>query len=174
MRRALDALYALSGFLAALSLIAIAAIIVAQVVARALSIQVPSADEFAAYFLVGTGFLALAPTYRRGEHIRVGLLIDRFAGAPRRGVEILVLAVAIIAVGWATYWLGRMVHDSFRFHELSQGLIPVPLWIPQSAMVIGFAVFLIALIEDFITALRGGTPTYLAVKADDNAPQFER
>jgi TRAP-type C4-dicarboxylate transport system permease small subunit len=174
MRRALDMLYGLSAALAALSLVAIAAIIVAQVVARALAVQVPSADEFAAYFLVATGFLALGPTYRRGEHIRVGLLIDRFSGGPRRVVESLVLGAAIIAISWATWWTGRMVWDSYRFHELSQGLIPVPLWVPQSAIVIGFAVFLIALVEDFLVALRGGTPSYLAVKADEQAPQFER
>jgi TRAP-type C4-dicarboxylate transport system permease small subunit len=174
MRRALDLLYGLSAFLAALSLVAIALTIIVQVVARALAIQVPSADEFAAYFLVATGFLALGPTYRRGEHIRVGLLIDRFGGAGRRVVEILVLAVAIVAVAWATWWIGRMVHDSWRFHELSQGLIPVPLWIPQSAMLVGFAVFLIALVEDLVTGLRGGTPSYLAVREDTDAPQFER
>lgn len=174
MRRLLDALYAATAALAALALVSIALVIVAQMAGRWLGTQVRSADEFAGYALVAASFLAFAPTYRAGEHIRVGLVIERLSGAPRRGLEGLVLVAAIVAVGWATWWAGRFVYDSWRFHELSQGLVPVPLWIPQAPMAFGLFVFLVALVEDLVALVRGGTPSHLAPRAADTGPGFER
>jgi TRAP-type C4-dicarboxylate transport system permease small subunit len=173
-RRFLDGLYAATAALAALSLIAIAAIIVLQVAARWLGTQFRGADDFAGFALAATSFLALAPTYRRAEHIRVGLLIERLAGKRRLAVEIVALTIAIAGVAWATWWIWWFVYDSWRFNELSQGLVPAPLWIPQSAMLVGLGVLLIALLEDLIRAMRGHTPSYLDVRHAAEAPPFER
>ncbi len=174
MRKFLDGLYALTTVLAGAALVSIAVIIVVQVVARFLGMQFRGGDDFAGYALAAASLLALGPTYRHGEHIRVGILVERFAGAKRLAIEMIALAIAIVGVAWATYWIFWFVFDSWRFNELSQGLVPVPLWIPQSALLVGLAVLLVALVEDFVRAALGSTPSYLAMKPSPDAPMFER
>jgi TRAP-type C4-dicarboxylate transport system permease small subunit len=174
MRRSLDALYGITAALAGLALVAIAGLILAQMAGRWVGFQVRSADEFAGYALVATSFLAMGPTYRRGEHIRVGLLIDRLKGAARRVAEAAVLVFALACVTWGTWWAGRFVYDSFRFHELSQGLVPVPLWLPQAPMALGLAVFAIALLDDLFAHARGRPLSFQSNAAPQDGPGFER
>jgi TRAP-type C4-dicarboxylate transport system permease small subunit len=175
MKSPLDPLYNAAAFLAVVALVAIAGIILADVALRQFGSQVRSSDDFAVYALAATAFLGLGPTYRRAEHIRVGLVVDRLTGKPRHALETVVLAVAFVMVGWATWWAWRFVHDSWRFHEISQGLVPVQLWIPQSAMFIGLAVLLIAIGEDLIRMLRGRPASHLAAgSGETELPTFER
>jgi TRAP-type C4-dicarboxylate transport system permease small subunit len=170
-----EPIYRLTAFLAALALVAIAAIILADVALRQFGGQIRSSDDFAVFALAATAFLGLGPTYRRNEHIRVGIIIDRLTGRPRRLLEIGVLAVASVLVAWGAWWAGRFVYDSWRFHEVSQGLVAVPLWIPQFAMALGMAVLLLALVEDLVAMLRGRDASYLAQGAPDpDQPTFER
>src|SRR4051794_23834160 len=83
-RRVLDRVYELSGCLAGLCLVAIAVLVLAQIVGRLLGILVPSADDFAGYAMGASVFLALAHTLRAGGHIRVSLIIDRLGPRARR------------------------------------------------------------------------------------------
>jgi TRAP-type C4-dicarboxylate transport system permease small subunit len=175
MKSPLDPLYNAAAFLAVAALVTIAGIILADVALRQFGGQVRSSDDFAVFALAATAFLGLAPTYRRSEHIRVGLIVDRLTGRPRHVVETAVLAVAFVMVAWATWWAWRFVFDSWRFHEVSQGLVAVPLWLPQSAMFLGLLVLLIAIGEDLIRMLRGRSASYIAAgSAETELPTFER
>jgi TRAP-type C4-dicarboxylate transport system permease small subunit len=170
-----EPIYRLSAFLAVAALVAIATIILADVALRQFGRQIRSSDDFAVFYLAATAFLGLGPTYRRNEHIRVGLLVDRLTGRTRRIVETVVLSVATIVVGWAAWWACRFTYDSWRFHEVSQGLVPVPLWIPQSAMALGLVILLLAVIEDLARIVMGRDPSYLAAAGAETAlPTFER
>jgi len=44
---------------------------------------------------------------------------------------------------------------SWQIHDVSQGLIPVPLWIPQLGMAIGTAVFTIAAADRLLALATG-------------------
>lgn len=173
MRKALDALYRLSAVLAALSLVAIAAMVVAQVAGRILDgvlsliggepigLLVPSLAEIAGFLLVAASFLALASTLRNADHIRVIILLQQVPRSFARFLEIWVLAVAVALVGYFAWNAGLLTLDSYNFHEVSYGIIPIPLWIPQTAMTAGLVVFLISLIDDLVVTLCGGAPSYL-------------
>lgn len=165
MRRALDALYAFTAFLAATAMVAIAALILIQVVLRLFGTQLKSADDFAGYALVGTIALGLAPTYRHNAHIRVGLLIERFAldTALRRALELFVVSLSLVMVAWATWISITFVHESYIYNEMSQGLLAIPLWMPQFFMAFGFVTFFVALLDDLVVHLKGGTQSHLAV-----------
>lgn len=167
MRSLLDALYKVTAFLAAASLLTIALLILAQVLLRALGIQLKSADDIAGYALVGTTILGLAPTYRYNTHIRVSLLIDRFplGSGARRLLERLIAAGACLLVGWAAWVSTVFVVESYQYNEMSQGLLAIPLFIPQSLMALGFIVFFVALLDDLIVDLAGGVQSHLAVAA---------
>lgn len=173
MRRALDTLYLLTATIAALSLVTIAGLILAQVGLRAFGTQLQSADDVAGFALVATTIVGLAPTYRHNAHIRVSLLIERFplGTGPRQLLERVVTAVSAVLAGWAAWASVRFVHESYIYNEVSQGLVPFKLWYPQSLMAFGFIVFFIALVDDLVTDLRGGTQSHLAhAAAGDEMP----
>ena len=69
-----------------------------------------------------------------------------------------------------TFYTGEMVYYSLAFGDLTQGLVPIPLWVPQSGMMIGVTVLTLAFLCDGIRVLRGLEPTYLvAARADRQA-----
>lgn len=176
MRRALDLLYSFTAFVAATSLITIALLVLAQVALRSFGAQVPSADDFAGFALVATTIVGLAPTYRHNSHIRVGLVIDRFpVGTPVRTLlERLVAAFAAILMAWAAWISVKFVHESYIYNEINQGLLAIKLWYPQSLMAFGFIVFFIALVDDLVTDLMGGTQSHLAVAATGDEMPVEK
>jgi hypothetical protein len=53
-----------------------------------------------------------------------------------------------------------MVRESIAFNDLSPGIVPVPIWIPQLTMALGLIVFSIAMIDELVTVIRGRTPAY--------------
>ena len=71
MRRALDALYNGAAWLAALCMIGLLAMVLLSIVSRLLHFHVPGTDAYAGYLMAAAGFLALAHTLKKGEHIRV-------------------------------------------------------------------------------------------------------
>ena len=56
--------------------------------------------------------------------------------------------------------VARLVYDSIRFKEVSYGLLPIPLAIPQAAMTAGLVVLLIALLDELIIVWKSGLPSF--------------
>lgn len=174
MRRFLDGLYAAAEWLAMAALCAIALLVFAQVLGRVLDTAlalfglppygflVPSLAEIAGFLLVGASFLALAGSLRGGVQIRVTLAIGHLPPRARRASEIAVLSLAAALADFFFYYAVLLAIDSYRFNEVSYGIVATPLWIPQAAMAGGIGVFAIALLDDLATAVRGGRPSYLA------------
>src|SRR6266403_679663 len=71
----------------------------------------------------------------------------------------------------------RMTLAPYPLRDVSQGLVPVALWIPQAAMALGLVVLLLAVIDDLVAALRSRPTSYEAAEARRpaaQAPSFER
>ncbi|ALV28083.1 TRAP transporter small permease [Pannonibacter sp. Q-1] len=153
--RVLDGLYRAGAVLAAISLVMILVIIVAQMGARWLGITFPGAANYAGYAMASASFLAFAHALKSGTHIRVGLLLN-LAGRHVRWVEAWCLAIGS-ALGWYLTWYAvKAVYWSRKLHDISQGQDQTPLWIPQSAMAAGAALLAIALTESFFRVLVTG------------------
>ncbi|WP_346911724.1 TRAP transporter small permease [uncultured Roseibium sp.] len=179
MRAFLNALYRLAGGLAAACLVTIATLVVIQVSCRLidgfrkliglepLGLLVPSLAEIAGFLLVGASFLALASTLRMGDHIRVSILLQHVSAPVARAFEVWCLGVALVLVGFFTWHAGWMVNDSYVYNEVSFGIIPIPLWVPQLVMTTGLAVFAISILDDFLCALRGRPVSYQAADLSD-------
>src|SRR3954470_21875855 len=88
MRRFLDLLYDAAGYLAAFFMVGILLMVLASVVGRLAGFNLRGSAAYAGYGMAAAGFLALAHTLKRGEHIRVTLFLDRFQGRLRRPLEI--------------------------------------------------------------------------------------
>ena len=176
MRRALDGLYLGSGLVAGFFLVAIAALTLAQVLGRELGLAAYSFDDFAGFCLAATSFLGLAWTFRSNDHIRMTLVLHHARGAWRRALELASLAVAAFLVGLFAWFSADMTLTSFRLHDVSQGLVAVPLWIPQSGMALGLAILFIAVLDDLVAALLGRVTSYDAAAAarSGGQPGFER
>ncbi len=87
-RRALDALYLSAGYLAAVLLAGTLAMVLLGIAGRLLDFHVPGTDAYAGYCMAGCGFLALAHTLKRGEHIRVTLVLEHLGARPKRALEL--------------------------------------------------------------------------------------
>lgn len=168
VRRFLDRLYGSCGVLAALCVFLIAALVVAQVVGRLMGVLVPGADDLAGYALTASSFLALAHTLRAGGHIRLTLLLHRAGARQRRGLESACLALGVLITGYFSFHVVEMAWDAWRFGDKSQGVLSIPLWIPQAVMAAGAFVLFVAFVDDLVVLLRGGAASYDARPA--NAP----
>jgi TRAP-type C4-dicarboxylate transport system permease small subunit len=154
MRRTLDALYDGAAWVAALMMVGVLAMVLLSIVSRLLQFHVPGTDAYAGYMMAGAGFLALAHTLRRGEHIRVTLLIQALKGGARRAVEIWSLGIASALGAMFAFYSVRLAWQSHLFHDISTGNDATPLWIPQLAMAIGAVLFAIAILDEFVLVLR--------------------
>ena len=176
MRTALDGLYRASGVLAGFFLVCIAAMTLAQIGGRLLSIAARSFDDFAGFSMAASFFLGLAWTMRCGEHIRVSLLLKNMHGRTRRAFEIICLAVSLFLCAYFAWYSVDMTWTSYQLNDVSQGLVAVPLWLPQSGMALGLLVLVVALADDLLVTLFGGMPSYAAAEAKKagEMPSFER
>ncbi|MBA3506392.1 MAG: TRAP transporter small permease [Betaproteobacteria bacterium] len=176
MRTALNRLYRASGVLAGFFLVCIAAMTFAQIIGRLLGIAARSFDDFAGFSMAASFFLGLAWTMRCGEHIRVSLVLQHVQGGARRALEILCLAVSLFLCGYFAYYTIDMTVTSYQLNDVSQGLVAVPLWIPQLGMALGLVVLTIALADDLLVSLSGGIPSYEVAEATKASamPSFER
>ena len=160
MTRFLDGLFHAAGVLSAILLAAIAVLTFVQIVGRAMGYLVSTGVEFAGFCMAASIFLALAWTLRSGGHIRVELFVRRLPPAARRAAEVWALGTGALAVGLLAWSSASMTWDSWRFGDVSVGMVPVPLWIPQAAMALGVALLEVALIEQIVLVARGREPTY--------------
>jgi TRAP-type C4-dicarboxylate transport system permease small subunit len=159
VRRVLDALYDGAAWLAALMMVGLLAMVLLAIVGRQLHFHLPGTDAYAGYLMAGAGFLSLAHTLKRGEHIRVTLLLQALKGAPRRALELWSLSVAsLLALAFAFYSI-RLAWQSHQFHDVSTSNDATPLWIPQIGMAIGTALFAIAMLDEWLLAVRGRPTT---------------
>jgi TRAP-type C4-dicarboxylate transport system permease small subunit len=174
IRRLLDGLYLAAGYAAGAFLIAIFVLMMILSAGRPLGINLPAGDDFTAWCMAATAFLGLAHTFRHGEMIRVGLLIDLFEGPTRRAIEIACLIVACGFIGYFAWYAVKMNYQTWQFKDMSTGVIVVPLWIPQLGYSGGLVILLIALVDELIHVLRGNDPRYEKPKPQTAEEVVER
>ncbi len=155
IRKVLDWLYVGSGAIAALLIAAICILVSTQVLFNvvtrfsggSVNLTIPSYGDFAGYFLAASSFLALAYTLTRGGHIRVNLVLTRLPSRAQWIAEILSLSICTALSAYVTFYIAKLCMESHEFGDLSSGIIAVPLWIPQSVVLLGLAILTIALTD---------------------------
>lgn len=168
VRRTLDFLYLASGVLAALCLITILLLIVAQMVARWTGEIFPGAPDYAGYAMAAASFLAFANALNNGAHIRVSILLNAVEQKKRRLLEIWCFAIGAAVAWYFTYYAYWFVYWSWKFNEVSQGQDATALWIPQSVMVIGGGLLAIALTDNLLSVIFKGDHRIVRDGVDEN------
>ena len=155
--------------LAAVCLAGIGVLMLAQAFGREAGVMIRGADDITSWLCAASAFFALGHTFRHGELVRVGLFIDRLGVAKRRWAEVLALSITALFVGYMAWAVTKFVWESWKFNEVAQGLIRIPIWIPQMSFVVGVLIFLVAILDELVTVVRGGKPAYQVAEEDRRA-----
>ncbi len=169
MRRFLDRLYSASGALAAVCLASICVLMLAQAAGREFGLLIRAADDITAWLCAASAFFALGHTFRHGELVRVGLFVDMLAPGARRIAEIVALSITGLFVGYMAWAVTRFVYQSWKFNEVAQGLVKIPVWIPQLCFVLGVLIFLVAILDELLVVIGNQKPAYQRAEEDRRA-----
>lgn len=165
MRKTLDALYGVAGWVAAVFMVGLLLMVLLTIVSRLLHFYVPGTDAYAGYLMAGSGFLALAHTLKKGEHIRVSLLVNQLQGRSRFWLEVWALWLAIVLSGLLAYYSLRLAWQSHVFNDISTGNDATALWIPQIPMVLGALLMCVACIDELVLRWRGKGNAFVQAEA---------
>ena len=155
MRRSLHFLYDSAAALAAFFLFALLVMVLLSILGRQLSFNVPGIDAYAGYMMAASGFLALAHTLKRGEHIRVTLVLSSLGAGARRWLERWAMGAGALLAALFAFYCVRLVWQSWAFHDVSTSNDATPLWIPQLSMALGALVFAVAAVDEFFIEWNG-------------------
>jgi TRAP-type C4-dicarboxylate transport system permease small subunit len=151
----LSSFYKLLAVLAALSMVSAFVTVMLGVLGRQFDFNIRGLDAYAGYSIGAALFLALPDTLRKGDHIRVTLLLQQLPEKLRNLFEYWSL---IAGVGLSVYLAGyacRLVWQSNLYHDVSQSADATPLWIPQIAMALGCIGFAIAMLDALVARFQG-------------------
>lgn len=169
MRRFLDRLYLAAGGLAASFIALIALLMVGQSVLREFGVRTGAVNDVVAWFCAAAAFFGMAHAFKHGDFVRVTLLLEKLPPPQRRVLEITSLLIGTVSVAYLAWWANKFTYDSYLFNEMAQGLLPIPIWIPQSSFALGSLLLFVAVVDELIIVLRGGKPTYVVAVEERHA-----
>lgn len=176
MRQSLDRLYLAAGWLSAACFVTIASLVTLQLVGRIIDtimrllgmvpygFIVEGLAEIAGYLLATASLLALGLALKSASHIRITLVLGFLPPKARWFAELFAIGASFLFAGYMTVRLALLAIDSWRFNEVSFGLVPVPLVWPQAAMAVGLLIFTIALLDELVITATTGRPSFVTAE----------
>jgi TRAP-type C4-dicarboxylate transport system permease small subunit len=156
VERVATAISWVAGAVAALLIVVILAVTALSVFNRyVLGRPLIGVDEATGYLVVAVVMCGAAEALRRGDHIRIDLLLD--AAGPRMRwlldawahASVLAFAVMLLVTAWHTVTFSR------SFGAYSSGYLEMPMWIPQSTMLLGAALLALVSLVKLLRHLAG-------------------
>jgi C4-dicarboxylate transporter, DctQ subunit len=130
--------YAL-GMASGLGILAMGLILTYEVLVRYLfSAPTIWVQETSIYLYMWTMLAAASYTLQKRKHVHVDLLVDRLPARPKAVLEALTSAVGTLFCGIVSVQAYQMIEATVRFGKVSATPLRVPMWIPQSALLMGF------------------------------------
>lgn len=169
MRRFLDRLYGGAGALGAFCVFLIFVLMVVAGVGRQMNWHVSGLNDAVSWLCAAASFFAMAHAFRHGDFVRVTLLLEKLGPGARRVLELLSLGIATLATAYLAWWACRFTYESWAFNEVAQGLLPLPIWIPQLSFALGALLLVLAVVDEFVIVLRGGVPTFVRLVEERHA-----
>ena len=71
--------------------------------------------------------------------------------------------------GYLAFWACRFTYESWQFHDMANGLIVIPMWIPQLSFVVGALILCLAVVDEFCIVLTGRRPTFVIATEERHA-----
>jgi TRAP-type C4-dicarboxylate transport system permease small subunit len=169
MRQKLVWLFEAAGVLAALCVLAIFVLMIATTIMREAGIRTGGSDDITAWLTASAASLGLAATFRHGDFVRMSLVTEQLPDAWRKRVEILCLVMATLFTGYIAFAIARFVYDSWQFNDYANGLVAIPLWIPQAPFAFGMLLLFLAFADQAWRVMRGAEPDYVIAVRERHA-----
>ena len=169
VRRWLDAVYYAAGAIGACFIGLVGALMIAQSVLREFGVRTGAVNDVVAWCCAAGSFFAMAHAFKHGDFVRVTLLSEKVSAEMQRKLEIGALAIALVAVAYLAFWANRFTYESWVFNDIAQGLLPLPMWIPQLSFALGSILLLIAVLDELVLVLRGRRPSYVVAVEERHA-----
>jgi TRAP-type C4-dicarboxylate transport system permease small subunit len=117
-------------------------------------------QDVSVYLMIWCAFLGLLPTDRAGQHIRIDVWSRRLPGSMQHAIQRISYGVIALFAITAAATGGEVVAQSVRLGRRSMSLFSVPMWLPQSAVVCGMALFAVECVRRALLrqAPPGGSP----------------
>lgn len=162
MRRVLDLVY--TGCLAAAGffLVAVFVLMVGESIFRSLGSYITGANELIGWCCAAAGFLAVPATFKRGDMVRAGFLVDQLPPALRKVALLLCLGIAFVFVSYMVWAVSHYLWDGWRTQETTQGMIEIAVWIPQLSFLVGVALLWVVVVDEAVGTLNAPAATLRA------------
>lgn len=134
-------------FLSCVALVVMLALITLEVVLRSLfNTSTEIAEEISAYALVALVFLGLPRLMLKDGLLKVDAIYGRLSRRVQHALTILYSLIALAISYEYSYQIWRLVSSSFRRGTKSTTLLEVPLYLPQTLILIGLCGLMLALL----------------------------
>jgi TRAP-type C4-dicarboxylate transport system permease small subunit len=169
VRRFLDRLYLGAAYVAAACVLMIMVLMIGQSILREMHVRTGAVNDVVSWLCAAAAFFAMAHAFKHGDFVRVTLLLEKLPLAAQKRFELAALSIAAVAVAYLAWWANRFTYDSWAYNDIAQGMLPMPLWIPQLSFAIGSVLLLVAVIDELVIVLRGGRPSYVVAVEERHA-----
>jgi len=135
--------------MASIGILAMAVIIVASVVGRAIfqaGMLFAYAYEFSGYLLIFAAFLAMAEALKKGKHISIDLLVDKLSKRKKAFLRIVTSFFSLLFLGVFTYYGAYLVWISFAKGRTVESVLAPPAYLPQLLIPLGIFLMLMQLL----------------------------
>lgn len=138
-----------------LALVGMVVLTFAEIVLRGVAnVSLEITDEVGGYLLAAMTFLSLPVALGGGSFHQVEYVQARLGPRGRRLSRLVFTALSLTFVLLLEWQLGRLVLRSYASDVQAPTLLGTPMWIPQSAMVVGTAFLIYGLCRVLIHDLR--------------------
>jgi len=169
VRKKLIWVFDLAGVLAALCVLAIFVIMIATTIMRETGVKTGGSDDVVAWLTASGAFLGLAATFRHGDFVRMSLITEKLTPVWKQRMEIFCLAVATAFTGYIAYAICRFVYESYEFNDYANGLVAIPLWIPQAPLAFGTILLFLAVADQTWHVIAGNEADYVVAVRERHA-----
>ncbi len=111
-------------------------------------------SEFSGYLLVGIVAMGLAYTLKHEAHIRITLIWDNLPFNWKNRLDILVGSSSVLITCFIIYHALILVYKTQQRGVTADTMVQTPLWIPQTAIPIGFILLLLQLLNFVLRRIR--------------------
>ncbi len=169
MRKKMLWIFEAAGVLAAVCVLTIFFIMIATTIMREVGIKTGGSDDITAWLTASAASLGLAATFRHGDFVRMSLVTEKLSATWQRRMEVFCLVLATAFTGYIAYAVVRFVYESWEFNDYANGLVAIPLWIPQAPFALGVVLLFIAVADQALHVIRGAEPDYVAAVRERHA-----
>lgn len=153
--RPLDLLERVSLWTSAVCMAGMTVLMLAEIVLRGVfNSTTEHSDELVGYLLVGVSFLSLALCQTRGAFHRVEMVQMRLGPRGQLVSSLVFNLLSFTYIAITDWYFVQFVMSSYRREAMASTTLATPLWIPESVMIVGATLLLVALGRAILGDLR--------------------